>query len=398
MPYRRIHLTLPANDQTDLEDICEGVNLIDVRTWKPSEDGRRSVEVLVRDDATEPMLEKLTEHFASEDCYHAEVIELAAVRPRPEEEDTEADESNGADGDEHNQRARNRISRDELLDDLMPGTKVTRVYLLMVLLSSVIAAIGLVRDNAAVVIGAMVIAPLLLPNMSLALGTTLGDGKMMLRSLGANLAGVGVCLAFAFAVGYFVDFDPAVKQIALRTETGYSDIALALAAGTAGALAVTSGVSANLIGVMVAVALLPPMVAFGLLMGGGLWDDAQNAGLLVAVNIICLNLAGVGTFLVRGVRPGRFYDTKDARRAVGGAIIVWVVALAAAAIVIWFAGQETKEAQRQGETPILEKQPPATEDPASNDDGADPDAPGPDEHHGPPTPKNPPDPDDALPE
>lgn len=110
-------------------------------------------------------------------------------------------------------------------------------------------------------------------------------------------------------------------------------------------MAVTSGVSANLIGVMVAVALLPPMVAFGLLLGGGQSALVETAGLLVAVNIACLNLAGVGTFLIRGVRPGRFYDTDHAKKAVGVAILIWVLAVAAAVVVIWLAGEKSSEAQ-----------------------------------------------------
>ncbi len=286
MAYRRIDITLPQGNQTDFGEFFDGLEIVDLRIRQEGEDRRRCIEVLCRDDSTEPILEKLADRFGEDKDYYAEVIALAALLPRPEEKEEEEKKDKpeeDSDGEQEvtKSRSRNRISRDELLDDLLPGTHVSQVYMLMVLLSSVIAAIGLVRDNTAVVIGAMVIAPLLLPNMSLALGTTLGDITMILRSLGANLVGVVICLGFSFAVGYFVEFDPSVKEIALRTTTEYSDIALALAAGTAGALAVTSGVSANLIGVMVAVALLPPMVAFGLLLGGGqlaLARDRRAAG------------------------------------------------------------------------------------------------------------------------
>jgi len=115
-----------------------------------------------------------------------------------------------------------------------------------------------------------------------------------------------------------------------------SDIALALAAGTAGAVAVTAGVSANLIGVMVAVALLPPMGAFGLLLGQqGLWYSANGAGLLVAVNVACVNLAAVVTLLVRGIQPSTFYDKDNARKASLRALGVWLTILLGAVLIIW---------------------------------------------------------------
>lgn len=333
MPYRRIDLVLPGDADLNVADICDELKLLDVTEHASDEGQRRRISLLLRADQTEPILETLDKRYGEHEHFSAAVIELAALLPRPneQEEDGKEDDSDSA------ERARNRISREELLDDLEPGTQISRVYLLTVLLSSIIASVGLIRDNAAVVIGAMVIAPLLLPNMSLALGTTLGDGKMMVRSLWTNVAGVAVCLAFSYAVGFFVPFDPEVQQIALRTSVSYSDVVLALAAGMAGAIAVTSGVSANLIGVMVAVALLPPMVAFGLLLGGSQWYAATQAGLLAAVNLTCINLAGVGTFLVRGIRPGSFYDTKRAKTAVISSMAVWVVALVIAILLIWWA-------------------------------------------------------------
>ena len=130
-------------------------------------------------------------------------------------------------------------------------------------------------------------------------------------------------------------FDPGGREIASRTEVGLSDVALALAAGTAGAVAVTSGVSANLIGVMVAVALLPPMVAFGLLIGAGRFDLADGTGLLLAVNLTCVNLAAVATFLIRGIRPSTFYEQDKAKKASVAALIVWLVILLVTVMVIW---------------------------------------------------------------
>ena len=292
--------------------------------------------MICREDVTEVVLEQVDKRIGSVVGFRAVVMPLSAVLPRPEEAD-EKKEDEENEHDPRHARARNRISRDELLNDMEPGTRISKVYLITVLLSAIIASIGLVRDNTAVVIGAMVIAPLLQPNMSLALGTILGDWKMMLRALTTNAAGVAICLGFAVAFGYWVPFDSSVQEIASRTDVRYSDVALALAAGAAGALAVTSGVSANLIGVMVAVALLPPLAAFGLLLGGGSSYEALMSGLLAATNIACVNLAAVATFFIRGIRPGSFFEQENAKKATAAAFSVWILAVIATVVLIWYA-------------------------------------------------------------
>jgi uncharacterized hydrophobic protein (TIGR00341 family) len=204
----------------------------------------------------------------------------------------------------------------------------------MVVLSAIVAAIGLIRDNVAVVVGAMVIAPLLGPNVSLALGTTLGDIPLTLRSLKTNVVGLVVAFGIAVAIGTLVPLDPTVKEIASRTEAGVSDVVLALAAGAAGALAYTSGVPASLVGVMVAVALVPPLVSAGLLAGSGHTALALQALVLVLTNVVCINLSGVLTFLAQRVRPRNWWEEKKAKKATQRAITLWVVFLLVLIVVI----------------------------------------------------------------
>ena len=92
-------------------------------------------------------------------------------------------------------------------------------------------------------------------------------------------------------------------ELASRSEVFLADVVLALVAGVAGALAFTTGIHTPLVGVMVAVALLPPLVAVGLLSGAGAWQPAFGAALLFWANLICINLAGVATFLAHGIQP-----------------------------------------------------------------------------------------------
>jgi uncharacterized membrane protein len=90
----------------------------------------------------------------------------------------------------------------------------------MAALSSVVAAVGLLRNDLAVIIGAMVIAPLLGPNVALSLATTLGDTDLARQALRANLMGLTVALTLSVAVGWLLPVDPSLPAIFHRTQVG----------------------------------------------------------------------------------------------------------------------------------------------------------------------------------
>jgi uncharacterized membrane protein len=86
---------------------------------------------------------------------------------------------------------------------------------------------------------------------------------------------------------------------------------------------------------MVAVALLPPLVTFGMLLGAGYWNATFNAMLLFLSNIICINLAGVITFIVQGIKPITWWEEKKAKKMTRTAISLWVLLLLALVIIIF---------------------------------------------------------------
>lgn len=164
---------------------------------------------------------------------------------------------------------------------------------------------------------------------------SVGGFALLRRAVITNITGIAVAFVCAVAVGLLFSVDVTVPAIAARTKVGPADIVLALAAGAAGALAFTQGLSGAVIGVMVAVALMPPLVVCGMLVGEGEFSSASGAFLLTTANLICINLAGVSTFLAQGVRPRSWWEAERAKKATWRAIGAWIVLLAMLAVILW---------------------------------------------------------------
>ena len=299
----------------------------------PVDHAQRVDRVLLEVEETESFLDWVDQHVTAE--YRVVLQAVEATLPRPEMKENDADESTKATAQDEEVSV-GRIGRAELYEYARGAVDVSGYYYALTALSVIVAVGGMLRDQAAVVIGAMVIAPLIGPNLALALGTTLGDTDLLGRAAWANLSGVALALGGALGLGALVPVDPATSELAARTVIGIVDIALAAAAGAAGALAITRGGATGLVGVMVAVALLPPLVATGLLLGAGHPLDALRAGLLTVTNVVSLNLAAVTTFLGLGVWPRHWRDVEQARTSTRIALALWGSAVLILAVVLWF--------------------------------------------------------------
>ena len=333
MALRLIEIIIPAENLDQLVNLLQEEELQDVWT-DPLTAGKARARVLIQANETEALSDLVRHRFGTNDGFRMMLFAVEAAVPMPEEASTQAVATPAPSSQKKRPRYSDRVSREELYEDVSLGANLSYVFVVIVALSAIVAAIGLIRDNVAVVVGAMVIAPLLGPNVSLALGTTLGDIPLTLRSLKTNAVGVITAFLIAAVAGALFPVDIDVKEIVSRTDAGVSDVVLALAAGSAGALAYTSGVPASLVGVMVAVALLPPLVTAGLLAGSGHTLLALGALVLVLTNVVCINLSGVLTFLALRVRPRTWWDEKKAKKATRRAIPLWLVILLLLIVVI----------------------------------------------------------------
>jgi len=195
------------------------------------------------------------------------------------------------------------ISRESLLSQLKAQGNLDSHYIMLVFLSTIVAAIGLIENNVAVIIGAMVIAPLLGPNLALSLSTTLGQVNGILNALRTLVVGISFALVISIILSLFYPNLVLTPELLTRTTVGLDGLALALASGAAAALSITTGVSSVLVGVMVAVALLPPTVTLGICLGIGAYPEAKGAAFLLIANIASVNLTAQLTMRLKGIKP-----------------------------------------------------------------------------------------------
>jgi len=328
MTLRLIEMVLPDGSyQEEVVKILQEYDIMDMWHLEMS-DGLMLFKIFLSTEDSESVLDKLESRFSHFNGFRILILPVQASIPRIDMISNEKVSSDYSD------RKKERISREELYANVLSLSRPTKVYFVMVVLSSFVASIGVLNNNVAVIIGAMVIAPLLGPNMGLSLATVLRDADLARISFKSIILGVSTGIIISFIIGALVNFNPSIPAIALRTDVARAGILLALASGIAGSIAFTSEISSALIGVMVAVALLPPLVVFGLLLGSGYYYLATGAFLLFLVNLVCINLAGIITFYLQRIKPSRTWEAIKANKNTYIAITIWTFILIVLIILI----------------------------------------------------------------
>jgi len=217
--------------------------------------------------------------------------------------------------------------RETMRDSARPGVN----FFVLIVLSSIIATLGLLLNSAAVVIGAMLVAPLMSPILGFSLGMVLADVRLVRLSIESMFKGVALALVLAVIIGMLSPFKELTEQILMRTQPTLIDLAVALASGMAGAYAASrEEVSAALPGVAISAALMPPLSVAGLGLALGQPQVAGGAFLLFLANIAAISLAGVIVFILLGVRSQTWQPetTRRIRRGlIGFALLVLIIAI-----------------------------------------------------------------------
>lgn len=335
MPLRIVEITAPADNTSRIQEIAGEHECLDCWHGAKNKDGRRSVKILTTLEAQQQLTDDLQAAMGRGKKWRIVVEPVEATIPRQEEKE----EKEVGEKEEGNKQAamivRGTITREELYNEIEKNARMDFNFALLVILSTVVCAIGLIKSNVAVIIGAMVIAPLLGPNLALAFGAALGDRHLIAESIKSNLAGLGLTLALAFFFGLTHHIPIRGTELMDRTDVSYDSLALAFAAGAAAVLSMTTGLSSTLVGVMVAVALMPPAVALGLMLGMGEFGNAYGAGLLLAANIVSISLAAQLVFLLKGFKPRTWYMRKKSKQSVKVNITFWLVVMGLLIMLIY---------------------------------------------------------------
>ena len=174
----------------------------------------------------------------------------------------------------------------------------------MTALAAGIASLGLILNSPAVIIGAMLVAPLMAAIIGMGLGISQGDARLLMNSAGATLRGALVALGMGLLLGlFYLDRDPTQEMLS-RTAPSLLDLMVAMISGFAAAYALCQkNLSNALPGVAIAVALVPPLATTGLLMSMMEWTRAAGALLLFLTNLIAITFASTIVFISLGFHP-----------------------------------------------------------------------------------------------
>lgn len=321
-----VEVVADAGSASTVLAIAEKVKAQDIRIGVLGEDGMQQMRMLVTDATLQQTLDTLQNVLGAQPSARIVVLPIEAYLPKPTEEDKRKADSAA-------------MARESLYQEVEKGVRIDSNFFLLVMLATIVAAIGLIENNVAVVVGAMVIAPLLGPNLALSLGTALGDGDLMRKSIKTLSLGILLAVVISVLIGLLWHGELDSHELLSRTDASLDSIALALASGAAATLSLTTGVSGILVGVMVAVALLPPAVTLGIMVGDGNIQLAAGAGLLLAINVVCVNLASKLVFFFKGVHPRTWLEKEKAKRAMVRYVLGWLLTLVALLIFIYMRRQ-----------------------------------------------------------
>ncbi|MBD3886246.1 DUF389 domain-containing protein [Phormidium tenue FACHB-886] len=212
----------------------------------------------------------------------------------------------------------------QLQIDLLEESRLSATYLILIVGSCAIATLGLIANSAAVIIGAMIIAPLMLPIRGLAFGALEGSVLLFRKGLLSIVVGTLLAIALAWSLGLLVGLPSFGSEVLSRSSPTLLDLGIAVTAGgISGYAKVQPKISGSLAGTAIAVALMPPICVIGLGLSRGDWSLSLGATLLYLTNLLGITLSCMLTFLLTGCTP-----FQRARKALG-----WTIALTSTLLI-----------------------------------------------------------------
>lgn len=202
--------------------------------------------------------------------------------------------------------------RDDVLRRLSEQSQTDHGYYLMVVLSIIIATLGLILDSAAVIIGGMIVSPMLYPMIAIGAAIATGDANLLKHSLSVTLKSSAVAIVGAIVITFISPLDEPTREILSRTEPTLIDLIVALASGLAGAYAIIEKDRLiSLMGVAVAAAIVPPLSVTGYAVATASPSLLLGGSLLFLTNLLAIIMATIVLFYLMGFRPGRTIEKRN---------------------------------------------------------------------------------------
>lgn len=220
--------------------------------------------------------------------------------------------------------------RAEISGKIIDGTNPTPYFYIMIALSCVVATYGLLSDSTAVIIGAMLISPLMMPIIGVSLGASQGNRSLVVTAIKSLLIGAAAAIVLSMVLSLLIPERVITSEILARTKPTLLDLIIALASGAAGTYAMCRRPdSAVLPGVAISTAIMPPICIIGIGVAFGRLDVAWGAFLLFSANIIAIIFASIVIFNLYGFknRQGSQSEEVALPHRVGRSIVYPVVLL-----------------------------------------------------------------------
>jgi uncharacterized hydrophobic protein (TIGR00271 family) len=196
--------------------------------------------------------------------------------------------------------------RIDLFDRLQVGARWNIDFMMMICLSTAIASLGLIQNSTAVVIGAMVVAPLMTPLIGAGLALVQGNTIFFRDSIKAMGFGIGAALLISLVLGLIVPMEQLTPEILARGAPTIIDLGVAFLSGAAAAYAVARpSLLGALAGVAIAAALVPPLATVGIALAEGVWKVSEGAAILLATNLVAIILGAAFVYRRLGIQGSR---------------------------------------------------------------------------------------------
>ena len=210
----------------------------------------------------------------------------------------------------------------QIYDKIEKASYISKEYLVLLFSSCLIATFGLYQNSVAVIIGAMLVAPLMMPILAFSLGSIWGDKKMIWKSFLTLIISSILVLILTSSITYFMPGIEFNDQIEARIKPNLFDIVVAIVSGIVGAYAyVNPRIGSSIAGVAIAVALMPPLCTIGICLGKMKFDAAYGALLLYLTNLIGISLAASFVFWRMKVHPALDEKKSIRKRAISKIIL-----------------------------------------------------------------------------